>query len=63
MRADSEYNTADCAEFQRRLPTLFEDGDALYKDSHLQNCERCRMLVIDLEYIAEEARRLFGREN
>jgi hypothetical protein len=62
MSADSEYDAADCEDFQRRLPTLFETGDDLYKDSHLRNCEHCRMLVVDLEYIAEEARRLFGRE-
>jgi hypothetical protein len=47
-----------CAEFQQRLPELFESGEDLSKDSHLQTCETCTALVQDLEYIAQQAKLL-----
>jgi predicted anti-sigma-YlaC factor YlaD len=48
----------DCAEFQERLPELFESGEDLKNDEHLQTCENCRALVQDLEYIAQQAKLL-----
>jgi hypothetical protein len=58
--ADSEPEARDCQEFQRRLTVLLETGEDLYRDPHLQTCEHCRALVVDLEKIAENARELFG---
>lgn len=60
MTDDSEPEATDCQEFQRRLTTLLVAGEDLYRDRHLQTCERCRALVVDLEKIAENARDLFG---
>jgi hypothetical protein len=48
----------DCAQFQQRLPELFESGEDLSADSHLLNCENCRALVRDLQYIAQQAKLL-----
>jgi hypothetical protein len=47
-----------CAEFQQRLPELFESGEDLSKDEHLRTCETCSALVQDLEYIAQQAKLL-----
>jgi hypothetical protein len=47
-----------CAEFQERLPELFEEQADLSKDEHLQHCENCAALVRDLEYIAQQAKLL-----
>lgn len=59
MTGVSEPDATDCEEFQRRL-ALFGAGEDLYRDRHLQTCERCMALVVDLEEIAENARDLFG---
>lgn len=48
----------DCAEFQDRLPELFESGTDLSKEDHLKSCENCAALVRDLEYIAQQAKLL-----
>lgn len=48
----------DCAEFQQRLPELFEAHADLSNDEHLQQCENCAALVRDLEYIAQQAKLL-----
>ena len=48
----------DCAEFQNRLPELFESGKDLKSDEHLKACENCAALVRDLEYIAQQAKLL-----
>lgn len=48
----------DCAEFQRRLPELFEAHADLSNDEHLKQCENCAALVRDLEYIAQQAKLL-----
>ncbi|HEX5235150.1 MAG TPA: hypothetical protein VFW25_07475 [Silvibacterium sp.] len=50
--------TMDCAEFQDRLPELFESGNDLSKEEHLKGCENCAALVRDLEYIAQQAKLL-----
>lgn len=48
----------DCAEFQDRLPELFESGKDLSREEHLKSCENCAALVRDLEYIAQQAKLL-----
>jgi hypothetical protein len=48
----------DCAEFQERLPELFESGKDLSSEEHLKKCENCAALVRDLEYIAQQAKLL-----
>lgn len=50
--------TMDCAEFQDRLPELFESGKDLSNEEHLKSCENCAALVRDLEYIAQQAKLL-----
>lgn len=50
--------SVSCAEFQQRLPELFESGDNLNADSHLSTCENCTSLVQDLQYIAQQAKLL-----
>lgn len=50
--------TMNCAEFQDRLPELFESGKDLSREEHLQSCENCAALVRDLEYIAQQAKLL-----
>jgi hypothetical protein len=48
----------DCADFQQRLPDLFESGKDLSDDFHLATCENCSALVRDLQYIAQQAKLL-----
>ena len=60
MTNDSEPGAQSCQEFQQRLQVLVGAGEDLYGDPHLQTCQRCRALVVDLEKIAENARELFG---
>jgi hypothetical protein len=47
-----------CAEFQDKLPELFESGKDLSSEEHLKTCENCAALVRDLEYIAQQAKLL-----
>jgi hypothetical protein len=47
-----------CADFQERLPELFETKADLSADEHLKTCENCAALVRDLEYIAQQAKLL-----
>lgn len=62
MREKIEYlqesKTMNCAEFQERLPELFESGTDLSNDEHLKSCENCAALVRDLQYIAQQAKLL-----
>jgi hypothetical protein len=48
----------NCAEFQDRLPELFESGKDVGSEEHLRTCENCAALVRDLEYIAQQAKLL-----
>jgi predicted anti-sigma-YlaC factor YlaD len=48
-----------CAEFQAQLPELIGSGEDVSAHPHLQECERCRALLAELETIAEAARQLF----
>ena len=50
--------TMDCAEFQDRLPELFESSKDMSGEQHLKTCENCASLVRDLEYIAQQAKLL-----
>jgi hypothetical protein len=47
-----------CAEFQEKLPELFETHADLSSHEHLAGCENCAALVRDLEYIAAQAKLL-----
>lgn len=48
----------NCAEFQEKLPELFESGVNVSHEEHLLGCENCSALVRDLEYIASQAKLL-----
>lgn len=48
----------NCAEFQEKLPELFEAGTNVSQEEHVQGCENCAALVRDLEYIASQAKLL-----
>jgi hypothetical protein len=48
----------NCADFQDRLPELFEAHADLSAEEHLKTCENCTALVRDLEYIAQQAKLL-----
>ena len=47
-----------CAEFQQRLPQLFESETDFSREPHLETCENCAELVRDLNYIAQQAKLL-----
>lgn len=47
-----------CAEFQEKLPELFEAQAEVGTQEHLKTCENCAALVRDLEYIASQAKLL-----
>jgi hypothetical protein len=53
-----EPTMTDCADFQDRLPELFETNANLSDEEHLKHCENCTALVRDLEYIAQQAKLL-----
>ena len=48
-----------CTEFQAQLPELIGLGEDTAAHPHVQSCELCRALLVDLETIAEAARQLF----
>ena len=48
-----------CEEFQAQLSELIGSGEDVAAHPHVQNCDRCRALLADLETIAEAARQLF----
>jgi predicted anti-sigma-YlaC factor YlaD len=51
-----------CTAFQAQLPEAIGSGKSLATDTHLQRCPLCRALLIDLETIADAARKLFPIE-
>lgn len=57
-RMENQRHKTTCAEFQERLPELFESGEDLSNNEHLKECETCAALVRDLEYIAQQAKLL-----
>src|SRR5581483_1849086 len=52
----------NCAEFQRVLPYIIETGGSPEEEEHLRNCKVCSDLVLDLKYIAEQAKLLVPME-
>jgi hypothetical protein len=58
MTKRPDGTTMNCAEFQDRLPELFESQADLGSEEHLKTCENCSALVRDLEYIAQQAKLL-----
>jgi hypothetical protein len=50
--------TMTCAEFQEKLPELFESNADLNNNPHLKECDNCAALVRDLQYIAAQAKML-----
>ena len=48
----------NCAEFQKELPLLIDEGDKLDGAPHLKVCSNCQELVADLQYIADQAKLL-----
>jgi hypothetical protein len=57
-RDQQDGKPMNCAEFQDKLPELFESGVNVSHDEHLLGCENCAALVRDLEYIASQAKLL-----
>lgn len=57
-RVRQDGKSMDCAEFQEKLPELFESGAKVSQDEHVLGCENCAALVRDLEYIASQAKLL-----
>jgi hypothetical protein len=53
-----DKESMNCAEFQEKLPELFESGVDVSNDPHVKSCETCSALVRDLEYIASQAKLL-----
>lgn len=57
-RNEQDGTSMNCAEFQEKLPGLFESGANVSQDEHVLGCETCAALVRDLEYIAAQAKLL-----
>ena len=47
-----------CAEFQKVLPFIIDNGGNPEEEDHLKSCAVCSDLVADLKYIAEQAKLL-----
>ncbi len=60
MSEHKQDDHQDCAEFQERLPQLFESEIDFSKEEHLEHCENCAELVRDLNYIAQQAKLLMS---
>lgn len=58
VRDRQDRKPMNCAEFQNKLPELFESGANVSQDEHVLGCENCSALVRDLEYIAAQAKLL-----
>lgn len=52
-----------CAEFQKVLPFIIENGGTPEQQVHLKDCSVCSDLVADLKYIAEAAKLLVPMED
>ena len=55
MVVNQSHEAETCEQFQSQLADLITRGADLYSHPHLQHCETCRRLFIDLERIAEAA--------
>ncbi len=51
-----------CAEFQKILPFIFENGGDPEQEEHLCECKTCSDLVADLKYIVDQAKLLVPME-
>ena len=51
-----------CAEFQRVLPYIIDNGGNSEEEAHLKSCRVCSDLVADLKYIADQAKLLVPME-
>jgi hypothetical protein len=58
QRRQQDKESMNCADFQEKLPELFEAGENVSQEAHVQGCENCAALVRDLEYIASQAKLL-----
>lgn len=58
MPKSTNGSQMSCVEFQQQLPELFESGEDLEDNPHLQTCVNCAALVRDLRYIAQQAKLL-----
>ena len=58
LRDVSEKRIISCEEFQDQLPEMFESGNIVDTDGHLEGCDKCASLVRDLQYIAAQAKLL-----
>ncbi len=47
-----------CADFQRDLPFIIDEGGNAEQEKHLKECKVCSDLVNDLRFIAEQAKLL-----
>jgi hypothetical protein len=52
-----------CAEFQASLPDIIDTGGTANHERHLKTCAVCHDLVMDLRYIAEQAKLLVPMED
>lgn len=52
-----------CAEFQTVLPEIIDNGGTAAHAAHLKKCAVCHDLVMDLKYIAEQAKLLVPMED
>jgi hypothetical protein len=57
MVVNQSHEAETCEQFQRQLADLIARDTDLYSHPHLQHCETCCRLIVDLERIAEAARR------
>lgn len=55
MSERRQNDNQQCAEFQARMPELFEMKADFSREEHLEHCENCAELVRDLNYIAQQA--------
>jgi hypothetical protein len=51
-----------CEEFQESLPELIATDQDYWGHPHLQKCDLCRALVVELDTIAEAARRFIPEQ-
>jgi hypothetical protein len=58
MVVNKSHEAVTCAQFQHQLADLISCDADLYAHPHLHHCSTCRRLIVDLEMIAEDVRRL-----
>ena len=53
----------NCVEFQAALPYIIDKGGNADHEAHLKSCKVCYDLVMDLKYIADQAKLLVPMED